>query len=85
MGGCVTICQNPNKDMSDVQVIASKQNIPKGGKRIKRIKTKFPKNGKNFEDDDEEEEKSQEKKEENKGNEDKNNDKINDNDNLKSN
>ena len=72
MGVCISVCKNGNQDLSEVPVISSKQN-QKGGKKLKRVKTKFPKKGKNVSDDDEdEEEKNQEKKEENKDKKEKN-------------
>ncbi len=71
MGGAVSICTNFMKDKSEIQVIGSNQ---KGNKKLKRIKTKFPKkNVINDEDDDEEVE--QNKKDENKNKNDKNIDK----------
>ena len=70
MGVCLSAC-NTNKDITDVQVSAKQMNAnQKGVRKIKRIKTKFPKKGKNVsDDDDEEDEKSQEKKDDNKDNE----------------
>ena len=76
MGVCISAC-DPNKDISDVQVCAKQNNSnQKGVKKIKRIKTKFHKKGKNAsDDDDEEEEKSEEKKENNKDKENNDNNK----------
>ena len=44
MGACAVLCQNPSKDITEVQL--NNPNIPnqKGGKGLKRKKTKFPKN-----------------------------------------
>ena len=74
MGVCISLI-GQNKDNAEVNVISSKMSNPnqKGGKRIRRIKTKFPKKEMNIsDDDDDEEEKGQPKKEENKNDEDKN-------------
>ena len=76
MGICLSLYK-PNKDSSEVNVASLKSPSQKGGRKLKRIKTKFPKKGKNASDDDDEEEKEKEnnKKEENKSNEDNNNNK----------
>ena len=67
MGICISLISQ-NKDTSEVNVISAKPSNPnqKGGKKIRRIKTKFPKVEKNASDDDDEEEKDQQKKEGNK-------------------
>ena len=61
MGGCALLCQNPSKDFNEVQVNSNPNNTnKKGGKGLKRKKTKFPKRGE-IKDDVEEEEKDQKK------------------------
>ena len=69
MGVCLSAF-NANKEITDVPISAKQNNSnQKGVRKIKRIKTKFPKKGKNVSDDeDEEEEKSQDKKEGDKAN-----------------
>ncbi len=70
MGVCLSLYNN--KDNSEVNINSLKSPNQKGSKRIKRIKTKFPKRDKNISDDDDEEEKEkdQAKKEDNKSKED---------------
>jgi len=73
MGVCLTSCKSSNKDVTEVQVNASTNNTlnQKGGKKLKRIKTKFPrKTDKNNDDDDkdEDEEKNQNQPSDNKNN-----------------
>ena len=66
MGVCLSLYNN--KDNSEVNINSLKSPNQKAGKRLKRIKTKFPK--RDISDDDDEEEKDQVKKEDNKSKED---------------
>ena len=71
MGVCISLCRNPSNNTREVQVNPSnKNNANKGvSKGLKRKKTKFPKKGEVFDDDDDEEINDKNKKDENKNDE----------------